>query len=160
MSNLMTLRPLYSSFLGFDRLLNDLEHALNVHQDSRTSVFPPYNVLKDGTGYIIEMALAGFKKSDITIQHDRKKGLLTISGKSTRDSEVEHINSEADDAGQVTTVSKQVLKRGISARSFQRSFNLADNFEVDSACMEDGILAIKIKEIQREEDKPLLIAVE
>ncbi len=159
MSNLMTLRPLYSSFLGFDRLLNDLEHALNVHQESR-AVFPPYNVLKDGTGYIIEMALAGFKKSDISIQHDRKKGLLTISGKSTRETDAEHINPETDDAERATSSAKQILKRGISARSFARSFNIADNFEVDSASMEDGILAIKIKEIIREEDKPRLITVE
>ena len=63
--------PIFStSFLGFDRLFDDLFNAYEktgaISKDRRTS-YPPYNVLKDGDIYTIEMALAGLTDKDIEV---------------------------------------------------------------------------------------------
>lgn len=139
----MTLirRPLHTSMLGFDRFLEEVNKAIDATE--KTNQFPPFNLLKVFDGYVIEMALAGFKKEDIQIQHDKKNSTLKISGTSNK----------------TTVPDSEVIHQGIASRQFSRAFTVAENLEVESAKMEDGVLAIKLKLIEREEDKPLLITV-
>lgn len=144
------LAPLHSTFLGFDRLFNDIDHWLATAPTQAAGAgYPPLNIYREQDGYSIEIALAGFKKTDIRIEHDRKRSLLTVSGDATR--------SFPQDKDSATSVSREVVKQGIASRKFTRSFTVADDLEVLDANLEDGLLLIRLKQFVREEDKPLLI---
>jgi len=138
----LSLRPFLTSHLGYERLFNELEYMMAQNYEAPT--YPPFNVFKDTDGYTIELALAGFKKEEITIHHDRRKSELTIAG--TR--------------GDSASPEREVLKKGIGTRSFTRSFTIAEDLVVQSAAMQDGILTITLKTVVREQDRPLLIDIE
>lgn len=141
--------PLSSSYLGFDRLFDTIDSVLS--GASQVSNFPPINIFKDENGYMIELALAGFKKSQITVEHDKKNGVLTISGDSTGGAKVGDELKES--------MGREVVRQSIAARSFKRSFTIADDLEVESANLEDGLLTIRLKQLELPENKPLMITV-
>lgn len=103
------------------------------------NAFPPYNVVKiDDDKIVMEFAVAGFKKSDISITTE--KNILTIRADKTADE-------------------KAYLHKGIAARKFTRAFTLPEYFEVESAGFEDGILFIDLIRNIPEEKKPKQIAI-
>ena len=123
-------------FLGFDSLFDQINNA------SQQS-YPPYNVVKKGTDqYLIEIAVAGFKREDITITTD--KGNLIVEG------------SIKDDDG---SENDNYLHRGISTRKFRREFTLADTIELAGADLVDGMLVIGLINKVPEEEKPQTIAL-
>ncbi len=146
--------PLSASFLGFDRLFDDVDRMLEMHTKSRaasTNMYPPLNVYKEEDGYTIEMAVAGFKKSHIKIEHNKKKNLLSVTGDNAE---------EPQDTGTLLNAEvpkREVIRRSIAARKFSRTFNIADHLEVQDASLEDGILTIRLVEVVTEDSKPLLI---
>lgn len=141
----LSLQPLHARFLGFDRLFDELDRALaNTSSTVSSMGFPPFNLYKEKDGYSIELALAGYKKSDIYVRHDKKSGTLTIG---------------SDGGDGPSTADRELLKGGIAARAFDRVFTVADNLVVKSAEMADGLLVVRLETVEREEDKPLLIPV-
>ena len=122
--------------VGFDQLFDKLYGIEN------SSIgFPPYNISKkDEYNYTIEMALAGYNKTDINIE--LKEGELSIS--CTKDSE---------------TNNSSIIHKGISQRAFKRTFALADDLEVNNATLENGLLSIEIEKIVPEAKKPKTIAI-
>ncbi len=145
MTRLSIYQPLQARFLGFDRLFSDIDRLMS---DTTSAVagagFPPFNLFKEKTGYSIELALAGYKKEDIYIKHDRKNGTLLIG---------------SDGVTTEVPTDRELLKGGIAYRAFERSFTIADNLVVKGAEMKDGLLTVRLEAIEREEDKPLLIPV-
>jgi len=110
-------------FIGFDDLFNSLER-LSQREDK--SLYPPYSIYKDGDeSFVISLAIAGFKKDNITIE--LKSNIMTVSGRKEKD---------------LDTI--EYVHRGISNRNFIRTFTLADDVEIKSASMEDGILNIHL----------------
>jgi molecular chaperone IbpA len=108
-------------------------------QTPTTQAFPPYNVIKiDDDKLVMEFAVAGFKKSDISITTE--KNILTIKA----------------DKG---TDEKAYLHKGIAARKFTRAFTLPEYFEVSDAWFEDGILYIDLIRNIPEEKKPKQITI-
>tara|TARA_Y100000310_G_C20406081_1_gene679728 strand:+ start:277 stop:717 length:441 start_codon:yes stop_codon:yes gene_type:complete len=127
--------PIFShSFIGFDRLFDDLFNASTIVTKDRTKHYPPYNILKDKDTYTIEMALAGITEKDIEVILEDK--VLTISYKKT---------DENND---------EIIHCGLAHRSFQRSFNLSDDIEVKEARLSNGLLSIILERIIPEEKKP------
>lgn len=123
--------------IGFDRMFN----MLNDGQPSTT--YPPYNIVKiSEEEYCIEIAIAGFSKDDIEIQS--KDSILTINTLDKNDE---------------TEVETEYLHKGISARSFRKSFNLAEYVVVQGAFFTDGILSIELERIVPEAMKPKLIKI-
>ena len=53
----------------------------------------------------------------------------------------------------------EYLHKGISARNFTRTFNLADNVEVRAATVTNGVLAIALEHVVPEEKKAKKIAI-
>jgi len=126
------------SLRGFD-LLDGLDRDLSLLSFNDT--YPPSNIVKiDDQTWAIELALAGFKRDQITVEHQGRK--LTIKG-STK--------SKTEEDGPV------YVKRGIGARDFTLSFTLPDHADVDEATFQDGILAVQIKRELPPEAKPKLI---
>lgn len=105
-----------------------------------TTSYPPYNIVKiDDDKIVMEFAVAGFKKDDISITTE--KNVLSIKAD----------RSEADE--------KKYLHKGIAARKFSRSFSLPEYFEVEKAGFEDGILYIDLVRNIPEEKKPKQISI-
>jgi molecular chaperone IbpA len=118
--------PYYRSTVGFDRLFSTLDQLRGVEGSAPS--YPPYNIGRTGEdAYRISVAVAGFTDADLSIE--AKENTLTIRGeKQTNDEE------EIGD----------LLYRGIAARNFERSFQLADHVEVKGASLENGLLHVDL----------------
>jgi molecular chaperone IbpA len=131
------LSPLYRSAVGFDRLAALLDAASS---DSATG-YPPYNIERtDENAYRIEIAVAGFRPDELTI--DVKESVLTVQGRKAA-------NDEA----------RRFLHRGLAERNYERRFQLADHVLVTDAELADGLLAISLKRELPEQLKPRQIAI-
>ena len=133
-NSVTTAFPFASWMVGFDQHL-DLINKLS----SRGSTYPPYNIVKkDEDTYIIEIALAGFKSSDLSITE--LNSLLTIEGKA----------EEAE---------KEYLYKGIGSRGFKQDFMLAEHVKVKSADFKDGILSVTVIRELPESERPKSIPI-
>tara|TARA_B110000503_G_scaffold32090_1_gene52048 strand:+ start:223 stop:666 length:444 start_codon:yes stop_codon:yes gene_type:complete len=126
--------------VGFDRLFNNMAHYVD-HQTANAG-YPPYNIIKDGDKFQIELALAGVRLEDLDIE--LKENILTIS----------HVPAEVEPAETL-----QWIHKGIAQRRFTRHFTLADDVVVQGASMENGMLYIELERIVPEEKKPRKIAI-
>lgn len=114
-----------------------------VFGSTTTNTYPPYNVIKfNDDEYLMEFAVAGFKKDEISIKTE--KNILSIKG-------------EKDDP--TFEDGSGYLHKGIAGRKFNRSFTLPEYVEVSHAGMEDGILYIDLVRNVPEEKKPKVIAI-
>jgi molecular chaperone IbpA len=131
--------PLFRTMVGFDRLNQALEHALHVDESSVS--YPPYNIETTGeNAYTITMAVAGFGKSDISIES--RENELVVTGK----------KQEGQD-------SRNYLHRGIAGRNFERRFQLADYVRVADATLVDGLLHIDLVRELPEAMKPRKVEI-
>jgi molecular chaperone IbpA len=125
-------------FIGFDRALDTWSHAQTV---SSATNYPPYNVIKvDEDNFVVELAVAGFAKTDIDLS--TADGKLTVKGE---------LNTEDNDS--------KFIHRGIAARKFTREWALGEYMEVKAAELKDGMLKIDIVRILPEEKKPKTIKI-
>jgi|TARA_B100000470_G_scaffold184440_1_gene149460 molecular chaperone IbpA len=137
MSNLAFTNFPRDTFLGFDSLFNTLAET-NV-ESARGVGYPPYNVIKRDDGhFLIEIAVAGFKKEDINLTLE--KGVLTITGRK-----------------EGHTDKREYTHRGISQRAFERSFTISETIKVVGADIVDGLLVVILENDIPEEDKPQTI---
>lgn len=103
--------------------------------------YPPHNLIKeDDENFVLEFAVAGFGKDDITVSVEN--GVLTVSAE----------KADQDD--------KNYVYKGIATRKFLRSFNLPEYFEVGVASYQDGILSIDLFKDVPEEKKPKSIVIQ
>ena len=134
--------PLYRSAVGFDRLAGLLESAARTSQENG---WPPYNIETTGeNAYRIEIAVAGFKPDELTLEV--KENLLTVTGRKT-----------ANDDG--AAPQKTYLHRGLAERDFERRFQLADYVIVTEANLDNGLLAVSLKRELPEALKPRRIEI-
>jgi molecular chaperone IbpA len=123
---------LESLTVGFGPVFRDFQ--------TPTSNYPPHNIVRvSDNEFFLELAVAGFKKEDVSMEVHQ--GLLTIKGEK---------NSETESSYQY---------RGIARRAFSKSFRIAEYFEVTEAGLEDGILTVRFVKNMPEEAKPKLIAI-
>ncbi|MFZ9728692.1 MAG: Hsp20 family protein [Candidatus Nanopelagicaceae bacterium] len=110
----------------FKRLENMTHHDKN---------YPPYNLIKNDTSnYEIQIALAGFKSEEIEVSTE--SNILRIATTHEKpDSEVEYIH------------------RGISKRSFTRTWQLGDDVRVTDVDFADGLLRVSLEKIIPEHQK-------
>ncbi len=131
------LTPLYRSVVGFDRLAALMDAA----STEAATGYPPYNIERTAeNAYRIEIAVAGFKSEDLSIEV--KENLLTVQGRKVA-------NDEA----------KRYLHRGLAERNFDRRFQLADYVVVSEANLADGLLSITLKRELPEALKPRQIQI-
>ena len=123
--------------VGLDRLFDDMFRFV----EQPVTNYPPYNIVKNGEHFQIEMALAGVTYEDLEIT--LANGQLTIT----------HNPQEVNDEW-------TYVHKGIAQRKFTRAFTLADDVVVNGARMENGMLYIELERIVPEEKKPRKIAIE
>ena len=137
-----SLRPFS---IGFDDMFDQFESLLGNGGLSMQSNYPPYNIRKTGKDkYAIEVAVAGFNKDDVEVEYE--DNLLTVKTKKV-DKTV-----EKDKDG-------EIIHRGISQRSFSRSFTIANDIKVNGAELKDGLLLISCDKIVPEQKKRKLIPI-
>ena len=129
--------------IGFDDMFDQFESMLE-NGGLAQSNYPPYNIRKAGQDkYAIELALAGFGKNDVEIEYEDK--LLTVKTKKV-DKTVKKDGNE-------------IIHKGISQRSFSKSFTIADDVKVNGAELKDGLLTISCEKIIPEIKKKRLIEI-
>lgn len=118
--------------IGFNDVFKDLESMSKAV--AKTVSYPPYNIkqVKDNK-FVIEMAVAGFAKSDIEITLEGNK--LVVKG-----------NTEDKEAPE------NFIYKGISNRNFTREFKLADKIEIKDAELANGMLKIWLENMIKAQD--------
>ena len=118
--------PLYRSTVGFDRMFSMLDQLDGV--EGSVSSYPPYNIERSGeNAFRVSVAVAGFTDADLSIE--ARGNTLTIRGE-----------KQANDEEKTG----DVLYQGIAARTFERSFELADYVKVKGASLENGLLHVDL----------------
>jgi molecular chaperone IbpA len=138
------LRPLS---IGFNNVFDHFESMLNDDFGLRqpTVNYPPYNIVETSkNNYDIEVALAGYNKKDIDVTFENGQ-LIIKSKKSDKD--------ESKDKDGNT------IYKGIAKRYFERSFTIADDVEVKSAELKDGLLKVSLEKIVPDAKKPRTIDI-
>ena len=137
------LQKMLGFSVGFDGLFNRLNTM-----DTAQSGYPPYNIRKiNDLQYVVELALAGFSKSDIEVEVT--EGTLTIRSTTAKDDGADNDeNNEID-----------FVHRGIAKRTFSRAFQLSDDIIVQSADLQDGMLIVNLERVIPDEKKPRLIPI-
>ena len=137
-----SLRPFS---IGFDNMFDQFESLLSDGGVSTQSNYPPYNIRKAGKDkYAIEVAVAGFNKDDVEVEYE--DNLLTVKTKKVDKAVEKDMDGE-------------IIHRGISQRSFSRSFTIADDIKVEGAEIKDGLLTINCEKIVPERKKRKLIPI-
>jgi len=134
MHDLINLNKFLTKSIGFEDIFSrffELEDFNGGH--------PFYNIkrIKDDK-YILEMALAGYKKSEVKV--DVTDGVLSITGNASK---------EAED----------YVHRGISKRSFAKQLQLSEYVECKGAKLEDGMLKVDLEYNPPEDKRPKTIEV-
>jgi len=133
--------PLYRSTVGFDRIFSMLDQLGGA--ESSVSSYPPYNIERASeNAYRISVAVAGFTDADLSIETNENR--LTILG--------EKQTNDEDKSG-------DLLYQGIAARTFERSFQLADYVKVKGASLENGLLHVDLVREIPEAMKPRSIPI-
>lgn len=108
--------------IGFDDIFENIKNSI----DNNPKSYPPHNIIAvSDTEFNLELAIAGFKKEEITIEEE--DSVLTVKGNKP--------DSDED----------SYQYRGIAKRNFTKSFRIAEHFEIGNATLEDGILTIFFK---------------
>lgn len=140
MTNLMkdffTADKMFSQIQPFSVGFND---TLELMREAATAAatkavaYPPYNIkqVKENK-YVIEMAVAGFAKSDIEMTLEGNKLVIKAA-------------SKEDD-------SEEYLYKGIANRGFERTFTLADKVEIKDAELMNGMLKIWLENMVKVQD--------
>ena len=134
---MLDFAPLPRSTIGFDRLFDLLDRTARFEPHDG---FPPYDIEKTGEdAYCITLAVPGFTPDEVSIES--QPNLMVVSGQRA-----------ADRGG-------QYLHRGLTARGFERRFDLADFVEVKGARLEDGLLTIELRREVPEAMRPRQIEI-
>ena len=116
--------------LGFE---NDIKRItrLEALAGSGTS-YPPYNIISGPDNRTtLEVALAGFSRSDIEVATE--ENLLTVSAYPETKEEPEYAH------------------KGIASRSFAKTWQLGDDIEVKEVDYKDGLLTVVLEKFVPEE---------
>ena len=118
--------------VGFDDFFDSIDYNYR-------ETYPPYNIRRKADDrYILEIAVAGFRRKDLDVSLDNNT--LVVEG--MRD-----------------TTENEYIHKGMSTRSFKRTWSLARYMEVDKADFEDGVLKLELKRNLPEELKPKKIKI-
>ena len=134
MTDLINLNNFLNNAIGFESFFERFNRLPTINAG-----FPHYNIKKAGEdNYILEMAVAGYKKSDINV--NVTDGVLSIEGNSS--------DKEED-----------FVHRGIAKRAFQRQLQLSEYVECKGAKLEDGMLKVELNYNPPDNKKPKKITV-
>ena len=134
MTDLININKFLNNAIGFESFFERFNRLPTINTG-----FPHYNIKKAGKDkYILEMAVAGYKKSDIEVEV--QDGILSIEGEGPEGKE-------------------DFVHKGIATRSFKRQLQLSEYVECTGARLEDGMLKVELNYNPPEDKKPKKITV-
>ena len=117
------LEKINRNSIGLDDYLN------RFWDDTTSSNYPPYNLVQvSNVESRLEIALAGFKKDEVSVYTEF--GKLYVEGK----------KEEPKDAG-------EFVHKGLAQRSFNRVWTISDDTEVRGVEFTDGLLLVQLGKI-------------
>lgn len=123
--NRFDANALNRALVGFDRIFENFEtrFANQINQN-----YPPFNIERvDDNLYDIVIAVAGFDKSEVSVEVEQEQLVIRGEKESVQDSATEY------------------LHRGLALRDFERRFHLAEHMEVVKAEIKNGLLIIQVE---------------
>ena len=118
------LEKIQRNSIGMDDYLNRFWDGVDT-----TSNYPPYNLVQvNNVESRLEIALAGFKKDEVSVYTEF--GKLHVQGK----------KEESEDVG-------EFVHKGLASRSFDRVWTISDDHEVRDAEFRDGLLVVRLGKI-------------
>ena len=116
------LERIAKNSIGMDDYLN------RFWDDTTTTNYPPYNIVQvNNVETRLEVALAGFKKKEVKVY--TQFGKLIVVGKKEEKEKTDYAH------------------RGLAQRSFERSWRIADDTEVQKVEFQDGLLTVTVGKI-------------
>jgi molecular chaperone IbpA len=134
MTDLININKFLNRTIGFEDVFTRF-----FQMEEYNSAYPFYNIKKvHDEKYSLEMALAGWKKSDIKVTVE--DGVLSIVGK------VEKNNDN-------------YIHKGVAQRAFMKRLQLSEYVECTGAKLEDGMLKVELVYDPPEDKKAKKITV-
>ena len=117
----------------FDKITKNsigMDDYLNRFWDlDTTSNYPPYNLVQvNNVESRLEIALAGFKKDEVSVYTEF--GKLHVEGKKEE-----------------PKIDGEFVHKGLAQRSFERVWTVSDDTKVGSVKFEDGLLTVELNKI-------------
>ena len=125
------LDRLFNSSIGFDEMF----HRIFENVPKKLDAYPPYNLFKYDSGYMLEMAVAGFSIDDISIYIEN--GYLVIEGKQPSATKEEQ-----------ETQGKSIMHHGLARRGFKQVLKISNLIVVQEARLENGMLRVSLNEVE------------
>jgi molecular chaperone IbpA len=123
-----TLDTFWKDYVPHAVGLDDVFHRLEAMSGNNVN-YPPYNLIKhDSSNFSIEVALAGFTRDEIEVSTEQN--ILKVASKSPKQDP-----------------ERTYLHKGVSKRSFTRSWQLSEDVKVKNVKYEDGLLTIDLERI-------------
>ena len=118
------MERIHRNSIGMDEYLNKFWDGVDT-----SSNYPPYNIVEvSNVESRLEIALAGFKKDEVSVYTEF--GKLHVQGK----------KEESEDVG-------EFVYKGLASRSFDRVWTISDDHEVRDAQFRDGLLVVRLGKI-------------
>jgi len=140
MNAITTYRPGLLGHKVIDEVFNNFFTDFPTHLKASTQGYPVADIYRDDDGStVLEFALAGFKKKELSIDIQPDKRSITITGQVDGDNE---------------------KRQRIARRNFTRTYvNYDDNLDLTQAkaSFENGLLSVRVP--QQPEVKPLSIEI-
>lgn len=141
--NALKLTPLWRDPVSWNAFPSLWDTLANTPASSS----PPYNIVAQGDdSYVVSVNVAGFRREDLEIS--THGDVLKISAKTEQKPESKETEGES-----------RYLYRGMSRRSFDLSFSLADQMEVSGAELKDGVLHVTLKSQAPEEPQKRIVEI-
>ena len=119
MHDLININKFLNRTIGFEDVFTRF-----FQMQENDSVYPFYNIKKvDDENYSLEMALAGWKKSDIKVTVE--DGVLTVNGSVEKNTD-------------------KYIHKGVAQRAFTKRLQLSEYVECKGAKLEDGMLKVRL----------------
>jgi len=119
MHDLININKFLNSTIGFEDVFTRF-----FQMQEYDSVYPFYNIKKvDDENYSLEMALAGWKKSDVKVAV--QDGVLTVNGSVEKNTD-------------------KYIHKGVAQRAFTKRLQLSEYVECKGAKLEDGMLKVRL----------------
>lgn len=130
----LTTRPFRTDLFSE---LSEVQKVFNEVNSKAKEKYPPTDIYSFNGDTYLEIALAGFKETDINIEY--KDDVIRVTGETKKD-----------------VSNREYSLKNIAQRAFTREFVLTKDAEDIQAAMNDGILQIKIV---HKKDQPKKIEV-
>jgi len=152
LASLPEFRP---SLLGrsvFDDILNSMLD-FPVLMDQTTRGYPVADIYSEDDKTVMEFALAGFSKEELTIEIKPEKNSITVSAATAADPTIENASDQLKEK-------YRVFHRRVARRDFSKTYVDYDNkldLSATTAEFENGLLRLTVP--VKQEAKPLTIEI-